>query len=293
GQLCILMTFLLHPLELVLTGDHQQLNGNQFAPIMLNHQIYSDWWYMIVLSWFRNAHGRFMFALKEDLLYAPVIGQSMWLMDFLFLSRKWQLDKPRIQKRLERAQKQNGLWYIIFPEGTVLCEETRGFAYKYRDKMDLDFEPRNVLIPKHAGLHLSLNMMQPKAEYLYDLTVGYSGVKPGEDAYDHYPVAQVFFRNQGPKQVNIHVRRYKISEIPGTDSLDDSAKEEFGKWLRQVFKEKDERLQEFYETGRFPDTADGVGFKQTLPVNEHAHSLLSLFGLIAASIVTGLVMMLV
>ena len=41
ASLCVLLTWLFAPLELVLTGEHALLTMNTFAPIISNHQIYT------------------------------------------------------------------------------------------------------------------------------------------------------------------------------------------------------------------------------------------------------------
>lgn len=127
GSLILTLTFIFSPLSINLTGAHQGLKSNTFAPIIANHQIYTDWWYIWLLACFRDAHGEMKILLIERLSKLPLIGTvsklilgwGMSCYEFVFLARKWQVDRPRIVKNLDLAQTDgNPLWLLVFPEGT-------------------------------------------------------------------------------------------------------------------------------------------------------------------------------
>ncbi|KAJ3413269.1 hypothetical protein HDV05_008255 [Chytridiales sp. JEL 0842] len=109
-------------------GD--QMSGEDEAPpcyiVMSNHQTLVDWWYIWLLSWSRGAHGDIKIILKESLKWIPILGWGMQFFEFIFLARKWVSDKPRVRRLLERLRV-NGApyWLLIFPEGTVICDNTR------------------------------------------------------------------------------------------------------------------------------------------------------------------------
>ena len=63
-----------------------------------------------------------------------------------------------------------------------------------------------------------------------------------------------------PTSVNMHWRRFAVSEIP----LDDQP--EFEEWLRARWTEKDQLLDQYWETGRFPsDLAGSINAKNATP----------------------------
>jgi Acyltransferase C-terminus len=64
------------------------------------------------------------------------------------------------------------------------------------------------------------------------------------DAY--ITLRSTFLRGRPPKSVNFYWRRFAISDIPLNDQ------KEFEIWLNKRWAEKDQLLEQFAETGRFP-----------------------------------------
>lgn len=62
----------------------------------------------------------------------------------------------------------------------------------------------------------------------------------------YFTLRSTYLRKRPPKAVNFYWRRFAISDIP----LDNQ--EDFEAWLYQRWAEKDELLQQFIETGKFP-----------------------------------------
>lgn len=82
-------------------------------------------------------------------------------------------------------------------------------------------------------------------EWLYDLTIGYSGIKPGDYPENVYTMGNIFFFNKQPKEIHVHVRRFLVKDIPVHD---ESA---FSQWVYQRWNEKDDMMAHFYKDGRF------------------------------------------
>jgi lysocardiolipin and lysophospholipid acyltransferase len=59
-------------------------------------------------------------------------------------------------------------------------------------------------------------------------------------------LASTYFQGRPPKSVNLHWRRFRISDIP----LDDHDK--FHVWLSERWCEKDALMEQYLSTGRFP-----------------------------------------
>lgn len=85
---------------------------------------------------------------------------------------------------------------------------------------------------------------------MYDFTIGYSGVGANDIPEQVYTIQSIFFFKHFPKQVHVHVRRFKIDTIPTGNE------EEFNQWVHQRWVEKDELMGHFYKNGVFPDTPD-------------------------------------
>lgn len=106
-------------------------------------------------------------------------------------------------------------------------------------------DPKFVLLPRSTGLRLCTNTLGDSVKYLYDFTIGYSGIKPGDIPEEVYTLRSIFLMKKYPKKVHVHIRRYLVADIP-------TGKNEYAAWLRDRWAEKDELLAEFYRMGAFP-----------------------------------------
>ena len=85
---------------------------------MINSQIYTDWWYVWLFAWFRNAHGDLKIILKDSLKQLPIFGWGMRCFEFIFFARKWERDRQTLVSSLLRSKAdKTPLWLLLFPEG--------------------------------------------------------------------------------------------------------------------------------------------------------------------------------
>ncbi|KAJ3254035.1 hypothetical protein HK103_007574 [Boothiomyces macroporosus] len=219
-------------------------------------------------------------------------SENLMCFEFIFFARKWPIDSKRLQKTLTYAKNDNNpMWLLVFPEGTVITQDTQEKSRAFAKKNDITEDPKHVLLPKSTGLYHILRQMQKSSDYLYDFTIGYSGITENHCPYDEYPPTKVFFEHQGPKSIHIHVDRFKITEIPGIPStsydINEATPKEFELWLRRRFMEKDELMKGFYEDGYFPEkSVDGTGVKQSLHLNPANQDWISITGLVATSVMS-------
>ncbi|KAG0370305.1 hypothetical protein BGX24_002063 [Mortierella sp. AD032] len=216
-----------------------------------NHQIYSDWMYLWCFSYFAEKHRALKIILRGDLTWIPVFG---WFFDFILLKRNdWAHDKRAIEDNLDRVDAKDPLWLVVFPEGTVVSRGTRKRSTTFAEKAGLA-DHKHVLLPRTSGLFVCINKLRGTVDYLYDATVGYSGIAYGEIPQELYPLPGLYLNQAQPKDINMHLRRFAIKEIPETEP-------EFVEWVRQRWHEKDELMEEFYTTGRFPSqlTVEDIG----------------------------------
>ncbi|KAF9937527.1 hypothetical protein BGZ67_001204 [Mortierella alpina] len=184
--------------------------------------------------------------------------QGMRFFDFIFLKRNdWAHDRRAIEENLGRVKEKDPLWLVVFPEGTVVSKETRLRSVAFSKKAGLS-DHRHVLLPRTSGLFVCINKLRGSVEYLYDATVGYSNVEYGEIPQELYPLPGLYVNKAQPKEINMHLRRFAIKDIPTSEP-------EFVEWVRARWVEKDELLEEFYTKGRFPSqlTAEDIGEKET------------------------------
>ncbi|KAF9955344.1 hypothetical protein BGZ70_010264, partial [Mortierella alpina] len=184
--------------------------------------------------------------------------QGMRFFDFIFLKRNdWAHDRRAIEENLGRVKEKDPLWLVVFPEGTVVSKGTRLRSVAFSKKAGLS-DHRHVLLPRTSGLFVCINKLRGSVEYLYDATVAYSNVEYGEIPEELYPLPGLYINKAQPKEINMHLRRFAIKDIPTSEP-------EFVEWVRARWVEKDELMEEFYSKGRFPSqlTAADIGEKET------------------------------
>ncbi|KAF9895625.1 hypothetical protein BX616_009210, partial [Lobosporangium transversale] len=63
---------------------------------------------------------------------------GMRFFDFIFLKRNdWAHDKKAIESNLERLRKDDPLWLLVYPEGTVVSRGTRKRSSAFAQKAGL------------------------------------------------------------------------------------------------------------------------------------------------------------
>ena len=214
--------------------------------MMANHQIYTDWLYLWWIAYTNRMHGRIYIILKESLKNIPVIGWGMQMSQFIFLKRNWEQDKDNLSKHMQKLNNPNDpMWLILFPEGTNLADCTRAASKAWADKNGIK-DMENVLLPRATGLRFCLQELRKTVDYVYDCTIAYEGVKPGEYAQDIFTIQASYAQGKPPKSVNMYMRRFSLSSIP----IDDA--KAFELWLRVRWLEKDSLIRRYNNTGSFP-----------------------------------------
>ena len=150
-----------------------------------NHQVYTDWLYLWWIAYTSRMHGHIYIILKESLKYVPVLGTGMMFYGFVFMKRKWDSDKPRLEHRLKKLKSRHGgpmsgskildpMWLLIFPEGTNLSANQRNSSAKWAEKQGI-LDLRHCLLPRSTGLFFCLQQLQGTIDWVYDCTIAYEG----------------------------------------------------------------------------------------------------------------------
>lgn len=223
-----------------------QCNFADRMVLMANHQLYTDWLYLWWIAYTNNMHGFIYIILKESLKNIPIIGWGAQFYNFIFLSRKWEQDERTFKKHLSKLNKKGDpMWLIIFPEGTNLSPTTREKSKKWAEKNGLQ-DMKHQLLPRSTGLKFCLNELKDTTEWLYDCTIAYEGIPPGQYGQDIFTLRSSFFEGRPPKSVNMHWRRFRLADVPYENT------HAFEVWLRNRWREKDYMLEYFSRNNRFP-----------------------------------------
>ncbi|KAI0814701.1 acyltransferase-domain-containing protein [Xylaria sp. FL0064] len=254
--------------QLSLTPDGRvQLSFPERMVLIANHQIYTDWLYLWWVGYTSNPqmHGHIFIILKESLKWIPIVGPGCMFIGFIFMSRKMAVDRPRLAHRLQKLKTRHPdpyddesegyldpMWLLLFPEGTNLSGNGRKKSASWAEKTGLK-DPQHVMLPRSTGMYFILTELKGTVDYVYDCTVAYEGVPRGGYGEDYFTLSSTYFQGRPPKSVNFYWRRFALADIP----LD--SQEDFDKWLRERWYEKDALLEQYVSTGRFP--ANGAGVK--------------------------------
>ncbi|KAI9741809.1 MAG: hypothetical protein M1834_000195 [Cirrosporium novae-zelandiae] len=229
---------------------------NERLIMIANHQIYTDWLYLWWIAYANKMHGHIYIILKESLKWIPILGWGMQFYSFIFMARKWNHDKPRIQHRLGKLKAQHSgpmsgshsldpMWLLIFPEGTNLSPNTRKKSQSWAEKQGLA-DMKHQLLPRSTGLQFCLQELHGTVDWIYDCTIAYEGTPQGGFAQDYFTLRSTYFQGRPPKSVNMYWRRFAIADIPVDDH------DAFDLWLRERWVEKDALLEHYVQNGRFP-----------------------------------------
>jgi len=238
-----------------------QLDFPSRLVLVANHQIYTDWLFLWWSAYTTRHHGHLFIVLKDSLQRIPILGPGMQFFSWVFLSRRWETDRPRFQHRMSHLQDvtlQQAMWLLIFPEGTNLSRNTREMSSVWAKKMHMP-DLRHVLLPRTRGLQICLEGLNPSVQWMYDCTIAYEGIPPGEFGQDVYSLKSLYIKSQKAPIAHIHWRRFDANSIPVGD---DGA---FDHWLYERWAEKDELLEHFQQHGCFP--ADDGYFESEIRMN--------------------------
>ncbi|XP_027228946.2 acyl-CoA:lysophosphatidylglycerol acyltransferase 1 isoform X1 [Penaeus vannamei] len=136
-------------------------------------------------------------------------------------------------------------WLVLFPEGGFL-KNRKASSQSYAKKNNLPVL-ENVALPRVGALKVIVDNAaaeqhtddSDKIKYLLDVTIAYPGGRPLD-------LPTIFGGWRPACDTIFHYRRYNIEEIPKDE-------ETLTKWLYDRYEEKEAILQEYYDTGIFPD----------------------------------------
>ncbi|KXJ92498.1 acyltransferase-domain-containing protein [Microdochium bolleyi] len=256
--------------------------------LIANHQIYTDWLYLWWVGYTNNPqmHGHIYIILKESLKWIPFIGPGCMFLSFIFMSRKMATDRPRLAHRLGKLKMehekpdgtkyQNPMWLLLFPEGTNLSGNGRKKSAAWAAKSG-QIDLQHLMLPRSTGMYFCLTELKGTVDYVYDCTVAYEGIPRGKYGEDFFSLSSTYFQGRPPKSVNFYWRRFAVADIP----LDTA--EEFDAWMRKVWAEKDELMEQYMASGRFPSNGAGIkGHIETEVRTKYGWEFVKIFTMLGA-----------
>lgn len=218
--------------------DQPGIGKLESAFISANHRSDADWYGLLAFAHITMRGLSFAkFFVKKSLLYFPIFGYGMYLIGFIFVKRRWDKDRGRVEKAFSflKRMSSNGtpISLYCFPEGSRFSTGKQQASSKFAEEHGL---PRlqHVLLPRTKGFTSSLAGLDSKLDAVYDITIVYPKDKT-------VSLGDIVFR-RGRYDIHLYVRRWDIRELPlGEEAL--------SQWLYRVYAGKDLVIQRFYETG--------------------------------------------
>ncbi len=215
----------------------EDLSRARWYLVEANHQSWAD---IFVLQNVLTGHIPLLkFFLKQVLIWVPVIGLAWWALDFPFMKRHSQEFLRRHPERRGddlAAIRRSCEKFSLIPTAVMNFLEGTRFT---PDKQKAEGAPyRHLLAPKAGGIALALNVMGERFHSLLDVTIFYPGGAPS------------FFELMagGMKRVVVRVRELPIPAdlIRGDYAADSGHRARVQAWLNQIWREKDQMLEEMH-----------------------------------------------
>ena len=177
------------------------------------------------------------FFTKWELIFIPFVGQAFKILGFPMMKRhtKQQIEKNPALKDRDMAEARKACEQLLSQPFTLLnyLEGTRFTAEKHAQQKS---PYQHLLKPKAGGLALALNILGDQIDALVDMTIVYPDGVPG---YGEFWLGDV------PK-IAINLRKIEIPDwvLQGNYEEDAEYKAQFQQWVDQLWKEKDELIDQ-------------------------------------------------
>uniref|UniRef100_A0A131XAR7 Putative lysophosphatidylglycerol acyltransferase 1-like protein n=1 Tax=Hyalomma excavatum TaxID=257692 RepID=A0A131XAR7_9ACAR len=242
--------------------------------VLVNHQSTAD--VPLLMASFqgkRSVTEHLMWIMDRLFKYTNFGAVSMTHGDFFITqgkdTRNTQLQ--RLRDHISEVYLRRGLkWIVLFPEGGFL-HKRRATSQRYARANGYPIL-EHVTLPRVGAMKTVLETLtsenlakthkgEEPIKWVVDITIGYPDMGKPLDLF----VISGGFRKQCV--VHMHYRRFPIAEVPIHDS------EALTKWLYDRWAEKEDLLDIFYRTGRFPGrlhqgTGDDAGNEHLAPLRE-------------------------
>ena len=167
------------------------------------------------------------------------VGWAMQILLYLFLSRNWASDEGYLRHMLcYLVDCKYPLQLVVFPEGTDLSDNNRKKSHAFAAKSGLK-KYEYVMHPRTKGFVACMESLRGgNLKVVTDIDIAYKGPMPQNER-------DILFGNW-PTEIHIRVQNHLASNLPADV-------EQLEEWLKETWQRKEERLEYFYNNGKFQD----------------------------------------
>jgi len=221
--------------KITFSGDI--LPNGESAIVLANHRSYVDFYLVHSVGLRKKQLPNLKYFLKDSLKFLPAFGWGMYFMKMIFVKRDWTSDRQKIEQTFSQIKSlTNDYWIVSYLEGSRITPEKLKASQEFSKKKGYPILD-NVLIPRTKGFIATIHSFRDtKVKYVYDFTLVYGHEKRGYGVFPSIP--RIFMgRVDNGYRFHVHIKRIPISSIPEED-------EEITKWCIQLYKEKNDFLEE-------------------------------------------------
>jgi len=217
-----------------ITGT-ENLRTDDWYFVNCNHQSWTD--IPIVQKVMNGKTPMLKFFLKQELIWVPVMGICWWALDFPFMKRfsfQYLKKHPEMKGKDLETTREACEKFKTTPVAVLNFLEGTRFTQAKHDKQQSPYN--NLLKPKYGGAAFVLGSMGEQMHTMLDITIYYPDGIP--DFWDLL-CGKV-------KNIVVDVKKVSIPDtLRGKDySQDRVFKIEFQDWIKSVWQEKDELIEE-------------------------------------------------
>jgi 1-acyl-sn-glycerol-3-phosphate acyltransferase len=201
--------------------------------VIANHQSWVD--ILVLQRIFHRKIPFLKFFLKKELLWLPILGQAWWALDFPFMKR---YPKSYLQRHPERAGRDLDITrsacekFKTVPISVMSFVEGTRFSEKKRSKQQSPY--KRLLRARAGGVAHVLAAMNGRIQQILDVTIVYPDGRLRFWDFVCGRIAEI---------------RVRVNAMPVDDSLvgdyarDRRFRRRFQRWLNDLWKAKDARIQ--------------------------------------------------
>jgi lysophosphatidic acid acyltransferase/lysophosphatidylinositol acyltransferase len=244
-------------IQLTCFGDDEVYEklGKESCLITLSHRGEFDWLIALLVCLSKDFLQTMRTLPKASVFYVPGMGQLMWAVETIFLSRNWQKDKPKIDVSIKNySQYPFPIQMTIFCEGTRFTEDKHRDSLEYARKAGLP-QLKHHLTPRTKGYAILADSLRTIANFkvTYDVAFAYPPGQPFSNGT--YMTFKDLLAGNSMK-VFFYMRKIPMDELP--ESIN-----ELQTFCHQLYLHKDEAYQYYIDHGVFPGKTRQLEFSKS------------------------------
>jgi len=216
---------------------HEPLDRTRWYVVVCNHQSWAD--ILILQDTFLSRIPPIKFFNKSQLIWVPLIGFAMWLLDFPYVrrySREALAANPSLRLKDQQTTARACEHFKRSPTSVLNFLEGTRFTPQKHELQQSPF--RHLLAPKTGGLGYVSSQLGRRIHQTLDVTIFYPG---------GVPTFWEFLCGRCPA-ARIEISSCEVPEVifadPGVSELPASTRDSLRRWVDDLWQRKDRRIGE-------------------------------------------------